>query len=234
MDKKVGLIIPAFNEQPRISAVLDVVTDISLFEDILVVDDGSEDDTFKVAKKYDIKAIRNDENLGKGAAMQRGLQELEGMDLYVFLDADLIGLKEDHIKALISPFFEDDEMDMSVGQFKDMRKKSVDLAQKYFSILNGQRALSSKFVEILPDMSWSRFGVEVLLSKYANLTDSKVCFPILEDISHYTKEEKFGFKKGFAYRLQMYKEVMYSLFNHKKYIGLSPETYEDRMENLNR
>ncbi|MDI3535303.1 MAG: polyprenyl-phospho-N-acetylgalactosaminyl synthase [Thermosediminibacterales bacterium] len=215
---KVGVIIPAFNEAPRISDVLNRVIKMPFFDKIVVVDDGSTDETFSIARKYPVNTLKLEKNLGKGAALQHGLSLLKNVDICVFLDADLINLNENHVQALISPLLEDSEMDMSIGVFYDRRKKSVDLAQKYFSILNGQRALSRKFIDTLPDLSWSRFGVEVLLSKYAKKTGAKVTYPPLEGISHYTKEEKLGFYRGFIYRLQMYKEVLYTLFNYNRYI----------------
>ena len=77
-------------------------------------------------------------------------------------------------------------------------------------------------MEILPDLSWSRFGVEILLTKYAKLAQEKVTYPELKGLTHVTKEEKLGFYRGFSYRMQMYRECLYSLFCYKKMIKLHP------------
>ena len=66
---KISAIIPAFNEEPRIGNVLDVVKEMELIEEIIVVDDGSTDNTYKVAIKKGVKVIRLDSNKGKGAAI---------------------------------------------------------------------------------------------------------------------------------------------------------------------
>lgn len=214
---KIGAVIPAYNEAPRVGSVLKSVTRMAFFDKIVVVDDGSTDNTSAIVEKYSVELIRLEHNMGKGAALGKGLKFLNDMDIYVFLDADLINLREEHVKALISPLLKIPQIDMSIGIFHDRRKKSVDLAQKYFSILNGQRALKKRFVDRLPPLTWSRFGVEVVLSKYAAAVNAGVIHIPLERISHYTKEEKLGLYRGFLYRLQMYKEVLYALFNYRNY-----------------
>lgn len=215
----VTILIPAYNEESRISAVLDVVCSYNnKSKKVIVIDDGSKDETYSVAKEYPIKVLRHEKNLGKGAALQTGIDYVKNSPLWVFLDADLINLRHSHIDTLIEPIEKDPEIGMTVGMFSNGGKVNVDLAQKYFGILNGQRGLAGFFIDILPSLSWSRFGVEIFLSKFAKYKNIPVKQPILENITHHTKEEKFGFFEGFIYRLQMYKECLYSLFNWKKYL----------------
>lgn len=216
--KTVAILIPAYNEASRISSVLDVVCSYNKPKQVIVIDDGSEDKTFDVAREYPVKILRHEENRGKGAALQTGIDHVKSSPIWVFLDADLINLKHSHIDELIRPLKQNPEIGMTVGMFADGGKKNVDLAQKYFGILNGQRGLAGFFIDLLPSLSWSRFGVEIFLSKFAQYKNIPVEKPTLENITHHTKEEKFGFFKGFIYRLQMYKECLYSLFNWKKYI----------------
>lgn len=210
-------IVPAYNEGPRIADVLDVLTHIDYLNQIYVVDDGSIDDTSKTAEKFDVNIIKHNQNYGKGAAIQSVL-DITVCDYYLFIDADLIGLNKSHIDTLIEPLIKSDDVAMSVGTFKAGSKISVNLAQKYFSILNGQRCLRGSFAKQLPNLSWTRFGVEVFMSKYAAEKHYKVCYPTLYNLTHYRKEEKLGFKRGFLYRLQMYKEVMYAYMTYRKHI----------------
>lgn len=215
----VTILIPAYNEESRISAVLDVVCSYNnKSKKVIVIDDGSKDETYGVAKEYPIEVLRHENNLGKGAALQTGIDYVKNSPLWVFLDADLINLRHSHIDTLIEPIEKNPEIGMTVGMFSNGGKVNVDLAQKYFGILNGQRGLAGFFIDILPSLSWSRFGVEIFLSKFAKYKNIPVKQPILENITHHTKEEKFGFFEGFIYRLQMYKECLYSLFNWKKYL----------------
>lgn len=208
-------LVPAFNEAPRIAKVLDILTDIDYINSVYVIDDGSIDKTSEVAEQYNVILLRYIQNLGKGAALQTAIR-LTSADYYLFIDADLIGLTAKHIDALIEPLFKDDKTVMSIGTFKRGGKTSVNLAQKYFYILNGQRCLRGSFAKELPDISWTRFGVEVFISKYAAMKNYKVCYPDLTGLTHYRKEEKMGFMRGFLYRLQMYREILhtYKEFQH--------------------
>ena len=219
---KTVALIPAYNEGPRLAAVLKVVTSCSLVDEILVLDDGSTDNTSEVASSFAVKLLRFEKNRGKGAALQAGLSEYPRAERFLFLDADLVNLQQEHIEKLLAPLEGGQPAAMTVGIFRHGNKKSVNLAQHYFSILNGQRALGREFVDILPDLSWSRFGVEILLSKYALIAQQPVQYPELQGLTHVTKEEKLGFYRGFLYRLQMFRECLFALVNYKKMIRRYP------------
>lgn len=212
----VTVLIPAFNEGPRIGAVLDVVCDIKRSKQIVVIDDGSQDNTSDQAHQYQVEVLRHPYNQGKGAALQTGLNYVKTSPLWLFLDADLINFREDHIESLLRPLEEDEKLGMTVGVFEG-GKLNVDLAQRYFGILNGQRGFRGAFIENLPSLNWCRFGVEIFLSKLADYYNVPVSKPILKDITHYTKEEKFGLKTGLYHRLKMYYECLYALFNWQKH-----------------
>lgn len=85
---KVIAVIPAYNEAARIGAVLERVR--PLVDELVVVDDGSADDTFAVARATGVVALRHAINRGQGAALKTGtLAALErGADVVVHLDAD--------------------------------------------------------------------------------------------------------------------------------------------------
>jgi len=215
---ELALLIPAFNEATRIGTVLEIVCNHPRNPYILVIDDGSVDETAEETRQYPVEIISFPHNRGKGAALQAGIEHVGSAKHWVFLDADLINLTEKHIDDLIQPLEDDPEIAMTVGVFKGGRN-ITDWAHRYFGILNGQRGLSDFYVSSLPDLSWSRFGVEIFLSKYASHRGFKINHPYLKGLTHHTKESKFGFARGFPYRLQMFKECLYSLFFWKKYIN---------------
>jgi glycosyltransferase involved in cell wall biosynthesis len=219
---KTAALVPACNEGPRLAGVLEIITSSSLIDETIVIDDGSVDQTSQVASAFPVKVLRWEKNRGKGAALQAGLEEIPYAARYLFLDADLVNLQNEHLEMLLSPLAEPHPPAMTVGIFRHGQKKNVNLAQHYFSILNGQRALSRDFVDILPDLGWSRFGVEILLSRYAGLAQKNVYYPELRGLTHATKEEKMGLYRGFLYRLQMYRECLFALANYKKMIKLYP------------
>jgi glycosyltransferase involved in cell wall biosynthesis len=80
-------LIPAYQEGPRIAAV---VTATLRHLPVVVVDDGSSDDTAAVAEAAGATVVRQDPNAGKGAALRRGFRHaLEvGCEAVVTLDAD--------------------------------------------------------------------------------------------------------------------------------------------------
>ncbi|MFH1276468.1 MAG: glycosyltransferase family 2 protein [Candidatus Woesearchaeota archaeon] len=97
----ISCIIPAYNEASRISAVLSVVNDFPVFDEVIVVNDGSQDMTSEVTKKFDnITLIEHLKNKGKTAAILTGIKQAEG-ELIVILDADLIGLNYENISKMI-------------------------------------------------------------------------------------------------------------------------------------
>lgn len=66
------LIIPAYNEAEALPSVLTRVAEADLRLACVVIDDGSNDDTAKVARAFGVTIIRHPDNLGYGAALQTG------------------------------------------------------------------------------------------------------------------------------------------------------------------
>lgn len=92
---KISIVIPAFNEEKTVGLVLDALHKLKLEYDkeIIVVDDGSSDKTSNIVKKKEenykeLKFIKHDKNMGKGAAVQTGLSFATG-DILMVQDADL-------------------------------------------------------------------------------------------------------------------------------------------------
>lgn len=95
----ISIIIPAYNEEARITSTLQAIIDF--FErhsywtshEILVVDDGSKDGTVGVAESFakqdpNVRVLRNPGNRGKGYSVRHGMLEAKG-DWRLFSDADL-------------------------------------------------------------------------------------------------------------------------------------------------
>lgn len=95
----ISVIIPAYNEQERLGTTLHetlrYLKDSHINAELIVVDDGSTDDTARIAKhicsKFDdipCKLITYKQNMGKGFAVKKGLEAASG-EIAVFSDADL-------------------------------------------------------------------------------------------------------------------------------------------------
>jgi len=101
--EKVSCIIAAYNEGPRIEKVLAAAYQHPLISEIIVVDDGSEDDTQNVVKKFPgITLIVHEKNKGKSKTVLTGIAHSTGEKI-LLLDADLIGLTPRDISDLIEP-----------------------------------------------------------------------------------------------------------------------------------
>lgn len=85
----VWVVIPAYNEESSIPKVLDDLKREG-YNQIIVVDDGSSDDTSQVSKSKGVKVVQHMENKGLGAALRTGLEEALKLDadVAVTFDAD--------------------------------------------------------------------------------------------------------------------------------------------------
>lgn len=103
----ISVVIPAYNEEKTIGDV--IFGTISAMEgsrmpfEILVVDDGSTDNTRRIATRYKAAVLANGKNRGKGYALRKGFQHARG-DIVVTMDADGAHRPKE-IPDLINPLF---------------------------------------------------------------------------------------------------------------------------------
>lgn len=102
---KVSLVIPAANEENTIRAVVEqmlVHRSSGLLDEIIVVNDGSTDDTAKQASVDGVCVHSLENRVGKGGAMTAGVEVSSG-ELLVFLDGDVWGSIDHYVPSLIGP-----------------------------------------------------------------------------------------------------------------------------------
>ncbi len=83
----VSVVIPAKNEQQGLSELLPQIKKISEIDEIIVVNDGSDDDTLAVCEELGVTVISHPYSIGNGAAIKTGARKAKG-DVIVFMDAD--------------------------------------------------------------------------------------------------------------------------------------------------
>lgn len=202
---RVAAVIPAYNEEARLSRVLEAVRAACLVDEIIVVSDGSVDGTYEVAGHFDgVHAIQLPQNVGKGGAMHVGACHTDAPVL-VFVDADLIGLTPRHVDALVEPVCLGD-VDMTLGVFRGGRR-ATDLAQKLFPFVSGQRAIRRELFLEVPNVQFARFGVETQITRWAVRQRWRVQYVPLYGVTHPMKEEKLGRLRGTMARLRMYADI---------------------------
>lgn len=117
---KVGVIIPAYNEAHRIRQTIRAVRLLPEIAEILVVDDGSSDETASEALREGARVVWHQENYGKGQALKTGIQSVRS-EVIVFADAD-IGEYAAELHKLIDPVLSG-QTDMTVAIFPPVQGK---------------------------------------------------------------------------------------------------------------
>jgi glycosyltransferase involved in cell wall biosynthesis len=134
--KNLYIVIPAKNEGSRIGGVLQHLKELE-YRNVVVVNDGSTDDTAAVARSYGATVLTHLLNLGAGAATQTGIEYAlrQGADVIVTLDGDHQHLPAD-IRNLITALREK-EADIVIGnRFMDKSNDIPWTRQLYNRIAN--------------------------------------------------------------------------------------------------
>lgn len=245
-------LVPAYNEAPRLGAVLGVLADCAWLPQIIVVDDGSSDETTEVAMAVGATdgempvylevapglppeqplassnsrfvVLRHTRNAGKATALVTGFAYTERQHL-LMVDADLLGFQPDHLADLALPVALG-RVQMTTGIFRGGRL-NTDAAHVVAPGLSGQRALTrevwDRFRELFPDPAVLGYGVEEALEDL--IKHHGVTRELVEwrGVSHVTKEEKVGLIKGWEWRLKMFREVLSSRIGADWRAMLSPK-----------
>lgn len=152
LDKKVSVVIPAFNEEKSIIHVIKTARKVDSISEIIVVDDGSVDNTYNLVSQCDdVILLKHPNNKGKGSAMKTGLKRVTN-DVVLFLDADLSEINQYQIEAILKPIL-DGEADITKTKFKREAGRVTELTAKpllqfFFPELNFDQPLSGQFASI--------------------------------------------------------------------------------------
>ncbi len=140
-----SVIVPAFNEEKIISENINKYNNYlktqNYFYEIIIVNDGSYDNTQEIIKKIceqnqNIKAINLDKNYGKGYAVKQGMAQAQG-NYHLFLDADN-STSIDHIEKALSLIQKNEDIIIGSRNPRDTKRTKLIIRQPLWKILLGK------------------------------------------------------------------------------------------------
>jgi len=144
---KIFCVIPAFNEEKNIATVINQIK--SLVDTVVVVDDGSSDQTINAAAKTGVILLKHIINRGQGASLRTGTKYCinNGADIIVHFDADGQFLSQD-IEKIVAPIKNGEAQVVFGSRFLDSAHSSeMPIFKKYF-IMPLAKAVNKLFFNI--------------------------------------------------------------------------------------
>ncbi len=220
------IIIPAYNEEEGIRSVINGLKSMQDKCEILVVDDGSTDNTFKFASESGVRVVHHPHNKGYGAALKTGIRNAK-TDLVLLMDADGQH-KPDDARKLLQYM---DEYDMVVGSrtnnshislLRKPGKKILSIVANYLSgtkipdLNSGFRAIKKNmamdFMHILPN----GFSFTTTITLAALTSGYSVKYVPIDAPKRVGTSKIRPFRDGFLFTMLIIRTI--SLFNPMKIV----------------
>lgn len=198
----IDLIIPVFNESPRISIVLDVLSKSKYLDTIICLDDASTDNSAKVIEEGfpNVKLIRFQKNFGKSRAILEGCRFSKAENIFV-CDGDLSNLKIEEIDFGIEKFMEEN-LDLLI-----FRRKDAPITVKILRadvLMSGERIMRREDLISILEKVADNYLIEISTNYY--FRDGKTAFVNSSGINFF-KQQKYGFFLGWWKDTKMYIEI---------------------------
>lgn len=169
-----SIIIPAYNEEQRLGVTLERISQYMREQayntEIIVVDDGSRDNTIDIAHRFShVRVIAQERNRGKGAAVRRGMLEARGT-FRLFSDADLSTPITELPKVL--SVLQQGTADVCIGS-RALNRKNVKKHQPWLRETMGKSFNLLVQMLVLRGITDTQCGFKIFTAKSANLLFSQ-------------------------------------------------------------
>jgi glycosyltransferase involved in cell wall biosynthesis len=205
VSRTVSAIVPAYNEAARVGAVLATLKSHPSLSEVILVDDGSTDDTWRAGREAGVTVIRHPERRGKAEAMETGIAAA-GSAVVFFADADIKGLTHAIVDAIVEPV-RNGETEMFIG----MRNRTIyytRMVLRFVPLLGGERALTRSLWYEIPPPFRRGFKIETALNYFASRDGRSFRYEVFSGLSQVIKERKYGYLRGKLARIDMYRQIV--------------------------
>ncbi len=202
-EQKTVAIVPAYNEEATIATVVTALLASPYLSDVLVISDGSADETALRARAAGARVHEMPRQGGKGEAMLHALIHTDA-PIVVFFDADLLGLTPEHVEQLVLPVLNGSRA-MNVG----LRDRGVVLTAvtRWLPLVAGERAMRRSVIEQTPAQYLKGFMVEASLNYFCRSHGLPYGAVKLAGLSIRRKYEKVGWPQAVLQYVEMFFQV---------------------------
>ncbi|HEX4821661.1 MAG TPA: glycosyltransferase [Acidimicrobiales bacterium] len=198
--------MPARDEALTIADNVAAARACTYVRDVIVVDDGSTDDTAALAREAGAKVIQREagESGSKAHAMDVGIRASDA-DAFLFVDADCTDLTGAHLDAICKPFLER-RCEMSLGMFDYGRLWNSVVPRVH--PLTGERIIPRWVWDAIPPHKLDGYTIEARINEVISERRLKTVARTMRGVFHRTKRVKHGRLEGVLRTLDMYREII--------------------------
>lgn len=199
----IDAVVPARNEAPTVAGVVAACRACRYVRDVIVVDDGSSDDTAAVARAAGAQVVSRLSDGSKAHAMEAGVAATDASAV-LFVDADLLGLSGEHLDAICRPFVEGRAV-MSIGTFDYGIWNWLVLR---FPPTTGERIVPRWVWDAVPPTKRDGYTIEMMLNEVIAEGRLPTTARVMKGVTHRTKRDKFGRSEGYRRTWRMFWQLV--------------------------
>lgn len=199
----IDVVVPARNEGRTVADVVLACGGCSYAREVIVVDDGSTDDTAAQGAAAGARVVRRQPGGSKAHAMAAGVRASDA-DAILFVDADLIGLRSHHLDEICRPFVEGRAV-MSIGTFDYGLWNPLVLR---LPPTTGERVIPRWVFDAVPPAKLDGYTIEVMINEVIAEGRLPTVARVMNGVFHRTKREKFGPIEGWRRTWRMFWQLV--------------------------